>query len=212
MKKNFKVQFSSLAISAVAVMALGVPLAYAQTTTNSQITQQINAGVLSTSIRDGAGAVVPSPSFAMSAVSASTLQQTSTGTFGSAAQRITVDNPGGASNGWTLALNATTPGTGTWTSGGNTYAYNGATAAAGQLTVNPAVGTITPVVGAITGVTKGTQSTFTGTTPITIMQAANTAAPIWNGYLTGVGLSQTIPPAQALGTYTINMTQTVTAL
>ena len=211
MKKNFKVQFSSLAISAVAVMALGVPLAYAQTTTNSQITQQINAGVLSTSIRDGAGAVVASPTFAMSAVAASTSQQTSTGTFGSSTQRITVDNPGGANNGWTLALNATVPGTATWTSGGNSYAYNGATAAAGQLTVNPAVGTLTPTVGGATGVSLGTSSTFTGTTPISIITAAASSADIWNGYATGIGLSQTIPPAQPVGNYTINMTQTVTA-
>lgn len=212
MKKQLKVHISSLAVAAIAVIALGVPFAYAQTTADSEITQEINEGVISTSIRNSSGVVVGSPTFAMTPVSASTSQQTSTGTFGAAEQRITVDNPGGANNGWTLALNATTPGTGTWTSGANNYAYNGASAAAGQLTVSPQVGTITPLTGGSTGVSLGTEATFTGSTAITIMSAANTAAPIWNGYLTGVGLSQTIPPAQAVGDYTIEMTQTVTAL
>lgn len=213
MKKNFKVQFSSLAISTLVVMALGVPFAYAQTATNSQITQQISNGVISTSIRDASGVVVSSPSFGMSAVAASTSQQTSTGTFGSNSQRITVDNPNGSITGgaWTLALNATVPGTGTWTSGANNYAYNGATSAAGQLTVNPAAGTLTAVTGGLTGVTLGAQGTFTGSTPISIVTASSSAAPIWNGYVTGIGLSQTIPPGQAVGNYAFSMTQTVTA-
>ncbi len=214
MKKQIKIQLSSLAVAALAVMALAVPMTYAQTTANSQLTQEINAGVLSTSIRDGSGAVVGSPSFAMSAISASTSQQTSTGTFGAAGQRITVDNPGGANNGWTLALNATTPGTGVWTTGGGspiTYPYNGVSAAAGQLTVNAAAGTITSVIGGSTGITLGTSATFASTTPITIITAASNSADVWNGYVTGIGLSQTIPPAQAVGNYTISMTQTVTA-
>lgn len=210
MKKHLKLQASSLALAAVVVVALAVPFAYAQSSTNSQITQAITAGVINTSIRNSSNVVVASPSFAMTSIAASTSQQTATGTFGDNAQRITVDNPGGANNGWTLALNASIPGTSTWTSGANNYAYNG-TAGTGQLTVNPAVSTITPVTGAITGVTKGTQATFSGSTPITIMTASAATAPIWNGYLTGVGLSQTIPAGQALGTYTINMTQTVTA-
>lgn len=215
MKKQIKIQLSSLAVAGVAIMALAVPFAYAQTTADSELTQEINEGILSTSVRDGSGNIVASPTFAMSAISASTSQQTSTGTFGSSTQRITVDNPGGASNGWTLALNATVPGTGNWTTGGgspSTYAYNGVSAAAGQLTVNPQAGTITPVIGGATGVTRGTQATFSGTSAITIMQASSSAAPIWNGYITGIGLSQTIPPAQAVGNYTIDMTQTVTAL
>ncbi len=46
-----------------------------------------------------------SPSFAMTAKTASTTAvQTSTGTFGTATQRITVDNPGASSTGWTLTL------------------------------------------------------------------------------------------------------------
>lgn len=213
MKKHLKIQVNSLVVAAIAVVTLAVPFAYAQTTTDSEITQSITDGVISTSIRDAGGNVVVSPSFAMSSVAASTSQQTSTGTFGSNTQRITVDNPNGSVTGgaWTLALNATDPGVSQWTSGSDTYAYNGATAAAGQLTVNPASGVLTAVTGGSTGVTLGTLATFSGSTPITLATASSSAAAIWNGYITGIGLSQTIPPAQPVGSYTLDMTQTVTA-
>lgn len=210
-KPKINIQLKHLPVAAFVIALLATSFAYAQSTTNSTVTQVINAGVLSTSIRDAGGSVVGSPSFAMTAVAASTSMQTATGTFGSSTQRITVDNPGGANAGWTLALNASTPGTGTWTSGGNTYPYNGATAALGRLTVNPAAGTLTATVGGATGVALGASATFSASTPVTMITAAAGSADIWNGYVTGIGLSQTIPASQALGTYTINMTQTVTA-
>ena len=146
----------------------------------------------------------------MSVRTVSTSQQTSTGTFGSSTQRITVDNPGGANNGWTLALAATNANN-KWTSGSDTYDYKG-TAAQGQLTVNANAGTITATVGGATGVTKGASAAYSGAnTSILIMQASASAAKIWNGYITGVTLSQTIPAAQASGNYSLDMTQTVTA-
>ena len=213
-KENNKMKIKSSLVAGALVVAgaaLSVPtLVNAATTANSKLTQTITAGVLSTDIRDAAGAVVSAPVFPMASRAVSTSQQTTTGTFGDSAQRVTVDNPGGANNGWTLAWNATTPGTGTWTGGAGTYAYNG-TVATGQLTVNPAAGTITPVTGGATGVTLGTSASFTGTTPITLVTAAAASADIWNGYLTGIGLSQTIPASQPAGSYTLDMTQTVTA-
>lgn len=205
--------YKFLALSAVvgSLALVAVPVAYAATTANSTLSQTISAGTLSTDIRDGSNVVVGSPSFSMAARNVSTSQQSTTGTFGTATQRIAVDNPGGANNGFSLTLNATTPGTGTWTSGANTYAYNG-TAAAGQLTVDPSVSTWTANVGTTTSITKGTSSTFTGTTPITLATTSAALEDIWNGYVTGVGLTQTIPANMPAGTYTISMTQTVTAL
>lgn len=215
--KNIKrtgIQYGALAIIAMAVV--GTPVAYAVTsTTTSKLSQQINNGVISTDFRTAANAVVPSPTFAMTAVSVSTSLQTATGTYGLDAQRATVDNPGGANNGWTLAINATTPATDLWTTGGGspvTYDYKGATAALGQLSVDPTLATITAVTGGSTGVTKGSVGTFTTVSPITIMQADAGSADIWNGYITGVGLSQTIPANKPAGTYTLNMTQTLTSL
>ena len=187
---------------------------FAATTANSQLTQQINAGVLSTSIRDASGVVVGSPSFAMSAVSVSTALQTSTGTFGTNSQRITADNPGASNSGFTLTLASTNGVSSTWVDGAKTYPYNAATAASGQLTINPSVATLTPTSPATsTGITLGSSATYVSGTvnTITLLNAAAGSDDIWNGYITGVGVSQTIPAFTAAGNYTLDMTQTITA-
>lgn len=195
----------------IVATAVSAPIAHAALSAPSTLTQVIDDGTASTDIRDGSGNVISSPTIGMNSTILSTSQQTTTGTFGAATQRVTVDNPGGANNGWSLALNATTPGTARWTSSGNNYQYNG-TAATGQLTVNPSSGTITPVVGGATGVSLGTSSAFTSTNAITLVTASAASADIWNGYVTGIGLSQTIPANQPAGTYTLSMTQTLTVL
>lgn len=207
-----KVILSGLA--AIAFIAALSPAVQAATTADSQLTQTINAGVLSTSVLDAGGSVVVSPSFAMSAGTVSTSsQQTVTGTFGSNTQRITVDNPGASDTGFTLTIAATGGASATWTDAAKTYPFNAATAAQGQLTINAAVGTLTPVVGTATGITKGTSATFSGgaNTPISLLNAGATSDNVWNGYLTGVSLSQTIPAATPVGNYAISLTQTVAA-
>ncbi len=207
-----KLSHKLLALAAVGTLVFAAaPHAHAALTANSTFSQSITNGVLSTDVRNASNVVVGSPSFSMAARTVSTSQQSTTGTFGDSAQRISVDNPGGANNGFSLTLNATTPGTGTWSSGGNTYAYNG-TAAAGQMTVDPTASTWTALVGTTGGITKGTSSTFTASTPITLATTSAALEDIWNGYMTGVGLTQTIPANMPAGTYTISMTQTVAAL
>jgi hypothetical protein len=196
----------------IAVLVASSPAAFAALTANSTFSQTINNGVISTDIRDASNNVVASPSFGMSAATVTTTgTQTTTGTFGTSTQRISVDNPGGANNGFSITLNAATPGTGTWTSGSNTYPYNGTTTT-GQLTVNPSAGTWTALTGSTTAITKGTSATFTGTTAITLATAASGLEDIWNGYVTGITLSQIIPANKPAGTYTITMVQTVAAL
>lgn len=208
MKKQL---INAITIATLGVGVVAVPAAFAATTTNSQLTQSITAGSLSTSILDSTGAAVSSPSFAMSAVNSSTTSvQTSTGTFGSDSQRITVDNPGAGTNGWTLALAGAT--SAAWTAGTQAYPYDAATSAAGQLSITSA-GTVTPVVGGSTGITGAVSGTFDGTvTSLTLMSAGATAASTWNGYVTGIGLSQTIPAGTQVGSYAIDMVQTVTAV
>lgn len=199
---------------AVAIFTAMAPAVHAATTATSNLTQTIAPGVLNTDVRDGSNAVVASPSFAMSAGTVSTSsQQTVTGTFGSATQRISVDNPGASNTGFTLAIAATGGTTATWTDGAKTYPFNAATAAAGQLTINATPGTITALVGTTTGITKGTSGTFTSgsNTPIQLLNAGSTSDDVWNGYLTGVSVSQTIPAATPAGSYTFGLTQTVTA-
>lgn len=192
-----------------AAVLLGAPAAFAALTADSDLTQTVNPGALSTSILDSGGSPVGSPTFAMTATTVSTSTQTSTGTFGDGNQRITVENPGASNTGWTLALSAT----GSWSDGGsNTYPYNGASPAAGQLTVDPSVSTLTAVFGGSTGVVKGVSDNFdTGTSSIELLNAGATSADVWNGYLTGVGLSQTIPAGTPAASYELVVTQTVAA-
>lgn len=148
----------------------------------------------------------------MSSASLSTSTQTTTGTFGTSAQRISVDNPGGANAGFSLSLNVVNPGVTTWTNGTNSYAYNGATPDQGQLTINPSLFTWSTLTGTTTALSKGTLATFTNTTPITLVTASSSLEDIWNGYMIGTSLSQTIPGGTPAGTYSLSMVQTVTTL
>lgn len=179
---------------------------------DSQLSQAVTSGVISTDIRDATGALVSSPAFSLSGASASTSMQSTSGTLGTASQRIRVDNPGGTNNGFSLTIVATTPGTGAWSSGANTYAYNGATPNNGQMTIDPSLVTWTAYSGTTTALSKGVQATFAGSTPITLLTASAALEDVWGGYGTGIGISQTIPAGTPAGTYTISMTQTVPAL
>jgi len=204
-----------LAAGALAVITLSVVapyIAYAALTANSTLTQSITAGTISTDFRNASNVLVSGPTFTMNAINVSNSLQTATGTYGDTTRRISVDNPGGANNGWTLTLNAAVPATDVWTSGGNTYDFNAATAAAGQLTVNPSPGTLTAVVGTTTGITKGSSATFNSTSPVTIMSAASGADDISTTSLYGVTLSQTVPASTPAGSYSITMVQTVAAI
>lgn len=206
-----KVHLGFFALLSVLFLTAMPFIANAAPTATSELTQEITSGALSTDIRDGSGVVLNNPSFAMGTTSVSNAQQSVNGTFGSGSQRVTVDNPGGADGGWTLTWNATTPGTGVWTNGVDDYPYNDS-APNGRLTVDPSVGTLTSVVGGSTGISLGTLANFTSTTPITLLSASGASADIWNGYVTGIGLTQTIPASQPAGSYTLDMTQTVTAI
>lgn len=211
MKKLIKV----VAVAAFAFGVVVVPSSvHAALTDTTNLTQAITDGTIATFIGDTGGSEVVTPNVSFPSQTVSALMQTSNGTFGTNAQRIYVDNPGGADNGWTLALAATSgPGT-DWTSGGNTYAFDAATAANGQLTVNPSVGTITAALGTTTGISLGSSATFNNgvVDSVGLMSAAAGADDVNRVYLTGVSMSQTIPAGTPAGSYTIDFTQTVAAL
>lgn len=194
----------------VATIVTSAPVALAALTADSDLTQTVNPGALSTSILDSGGSPVGSPSFAMTATTASTTTQTSTGAFGDTNQRVTVENPGASNTGWTLALSAT----GSWSDGGtNTYPYDGATPADGQLSVNPGAGTLTPTFGTATGISTGSSSTFVNgsVSSIELLNAGASSDDVWSGYVTGIGLSQTVPAGTPAASYSLVVTQTVTA-
>lgn len=207
--KRLAVKVSVLLFAPIMV-STGV-LAAASDSTN--FTQQIGSGTLSTFIGDSTGAEVANPSVSFTSKAVSSLVQTSTGTLGTSGQRIYIDNPGGANNGWTVTLAATSGPSAKWTSGGNQYAYNAALPTGGQLSVNPSVGSLVNEVGALSGLTIGTLGTFVSgvTDSITIVTAGSGSDDISRVYVTGITLSQTIPASTPAGTYTLDFTATATA-
>jgi hypothetical protein len=200
------------------------------------LNQTINAGTISTDILDSGRTPVGSPSAAMGAKTFSFDCQyggnASTGTLGSTSERVYVINPNAAINGWTLTIAATSGVNARWQNGGatryidfndpsgaNPGCNDGADATdttAGQLTIDPSVSTITTdcLTCVATNITKGSSTGYNqGTTDsVTLLNAAAASDDIWRGYLTGVGLSQTIPAEQPADSYSINLTLTATAL
>lgn len=216
----------------VAVIAVGAVGAVGFTTTyasnNASVTQTISAGTLTTDIRDASRVSVASPVFPITAASFSFNCQTSTGTIGSNTQRIYVDNPSSANNGWTLTIAATSGATATWANTGSTQTldFNDPTSSgcsdgadadskAGQMTLNAAAGTLTTDCStcSTTSITKGTSTAFSqgSTDSITLLNAAAASDDVGRWYLTGVGVSQTIPAEQPADSYSIGLTATVTA-
>ncbi len=224
----------AIVLSAAAAITVGFYTyrgAYAAST--SSFTQTINPGTLSVDIVDGSYVTVGSPSVAMSAATFSFACQSSTGTFGTASEKLYVKNPDAADSGWVVSLAAAATST-TWSSAGTGFDFNDPATAgcadssgtqdtdtlAGQMTVNPSAGTL--AVGqcsscATTNVTKGSSAAFdavngTPVNSITILTGAAASNDIGDWTLTGVTISQTIPAEQpAASDYAISLTLSIVA-
>jgi hypothetical protein len=215
----------------IMVISFSVTVTAANTPT---LNQTINAGSISTDILDSGRNSVGSPSAAFGAKTFSFDCQyggsASTGSLGTASQRLYVINPNAAVNGWTLSIAPTGGATATWANGGATQTYdlNDPTGAnpgcddgadgdskAGQLSIDPSASTINLdcLTCTSSNVAKGSSSAFNqGTTDsITLANASAASDDIWRGYLTGITMSQTIPAEQPADSYTLNMTVTVVA-
>ncbi len=183
--------------------------------------------VLSTDIVDAGGTTVGSPSVAFGSVNAMLLCQSSTGTLGTASQKIRTTNTTANGN-WTLTIAATSGTTSTWTNGTTTYDYNDSSGSpagcgdgadadsrAGQLTIDAAPATITPQSGCVsTGISKGASTAFVEGSVNSVTLLTSTASQTSCYYdLTGVALSQQVPPEiPASGAnYSLSLTITVTA-
>lgn len=180
-------------------------------------------GPLTVDIVDESGASVASPSVNMTTANVSLDCQTITGTFGTAAQRVRVNNAT-AAPGWTLSAAITAGSTAVWSSGTSQYDYNdpGGTPSgcldsgdadmfAGRLNIQPGTGTITPKSGCGgTGINLGPTTAFSeGTTDaVTLASASIGAATNCYWDITGLNLSQTIPAEAPAGNYTLNITLT----
>ena len=195
---------------------------------NPNLTQSIASGSLVLDIRDASRNPVSSPAFGLSALTFSFSCQTSTGVLGSNTQRIYIDNPGAASNGWVVNIAATAGATSTWANTGATkqFDFNDPTTAGctdgadadtygGQLTLNASAGTLTADCTGCntTNITKGASASYNQGTvdTITLLNASSSASPTGRWYLTDVGVSQTIPAEQGVDNYSINLTATIIA-
>lgn len=222
---------------AQAVMVVAALVAFpaaALGASNSTFNQTINSGTLTTDILDASGNAVGSPAVSMSAKNFSFDCQAgvdaSAGTFGSASERIYVNNGDAADNGWTLTVAATDGATAAWENSGSTatFDFNDATGStagcsdgadtdsvAGQMTLDPSAGTLAADCStcSTTNVSKGSSASFEeGTTDnVTLLNAASGSDDVFRGYLTDVGVSQTIPAETPADSYTIDLTLTVTA-
>ena len=212
--KQLSGRFSILAAVVAVTVAGGVAFA----ANNPNFTQEIVAGSLVGKILDASGAEVASPSVALSQKNFSFACQSSTGTLSTAAQRLYVENATtGGGNGWTMSINAATPGTGTFVSGVNNMAYNGAgctdgsyAAGTGQLSLNTSASTVNTDSGVAGTVSKGAGGAFTGSNAVTLM-TATAANTMWRGHITDIAVTQKIPPAQPTGNYSMNFVVTTTA-
>jgi len=180
--------------------------------------------VLSADIVDGSGNTVASPSASMSTASRSFQCQTVTGTLGTGTQKMRVSNYT-TNPAWTLSIAATSGATADWSAGTPKYDFNDSSGSgcsdgadadslAGQLTIDPSVASLSPSAGCSnTNVSLGASSAFNQGVTDSITIASSTSSAGYNCYwdITGTSLSQTIPAAQANGSYSINMTLTIAA-
>jgi len=224
-------QTSKQALYALFIVAAGIlafaGLALALSTSNFQ--QTINAGGLAVDIVDNATSTVASPSVSMGAATFSFECSTSTGTFGTATERIYIQNPDASDSGWTVTLAASNA-TSVWDSAGTDMDFNEAgsggcvddggttdsDALAGQLSVDPSSATISsgPSGASTENIDLGSASQFVegSTNSITLVTGQSDSADVGDWGILGIGVTQTIPPEQpAASDYDINMVLTISA-
>ncbi|HET9174643.1 MAG TPA: hypothetical protein VFN56_05205 [Candidatus Saccharimonadales bacterium] len=196
-----------------------VPAA-ASATLTPNFTQTINAGSLTANIYGSDDATsVPSPTVSFPALNYSFQCQTSSATLGDSNDKVNVTNLASGINTWNIAIAPTNGTTATWTNGTNTYKYNDPTGTVagctnGQMTVDPSVATLTDDCnGACTAndstVSKGTSAAFVSGTTNSVTLLKDTAGTAWEGYLTGIALTQKVPALTPSGSYSLPMTITL---
>lgn len=201
---------------------------YVHGSSTSEFNVTINSGTLSVDITDASYASVASPSVTFSSQTFSFNCGTTTASFGTTTERIYVQNPDSADDGWTVSLAAAAT-TSTWQSASSSAEfdfndYDGACtdgadpdSVAGRMTVDPSAGSISTGNCAscvTTGVSLGSSATFNqgSTDSITIFSANASSSDIGDWYVTDVDMTQTLPPEQAAHSdYSINLTLSIIA-
>lgn len=209
----------------LALTLMGVLRVYAANTSNFQ--QTINPGTLVVDIVDGSFVTVASPSVTFPAATFSFVCQTNTATFGTVTERIYIQNPDSADNGWTVSI-AGSATTALWDGAASDYDFNDPTTSGcadgadtdgvgGQMTIDASVATLNTGNCAscvTTNITKGSSTAFNeGTTDsVTLLNAAAGSSDVGDWLLTGVEVSQKIPAEQgAASDYNIDMVVSIVA-
>jgi hypothetical protein len=183
-------------------------------------------GALGIDIVDSSGCSVANPIISMSATTSSFDCATTIGTIGASSQKLRLTNTTGNPN-WSLTIAATSGENTVWSNGSANYDFNDSSGSppgcgdgadadsgeAGQLTLDPSSATATPKSGCTTtGVSLGSAAAFAQGTlnslTLATASSANTSC-YWD--FTSIGASQKIPKETPTGTYTLNLTVTVTA-
>jgi hypothetical protein len=179
---------------------------------------------LSIDIVDGTNSPVTSPSVSMNSSVFNFVNQSTTGTLGTASEKIFITSD--STTNWEVSIAATTGATALWSNSGNTiyYDFNDSTANAedgadtdsygGQLTINPSVATLSAGSGcSTTGLSLGSNASFIedSVNAITLLSASSADSNCdWS--LTDIDLTQTIPAEQPSDAYGIDLTLTITAI
>ncbi len=183
-----------------------------------------NTPALGVDIVNTSNASVGSPSINMSSLFSSVDCQTSTGTFGTASEKIRISNTT-TNEKWTLSIAATGGATTNWSSGLNSYDFNDtggsgctdsgdADSLAGQLSIDPSTATITPKFGCVnTNLSSGSSSAFNQGVVDSITLLTASAGAYYDCYwdITGTSVSQSVPANTPQGNYSLSLTLTTVA-
>ena len=182
-------------------------------------------GSLTVDIVDGAGSPVASPAVSMNPLTFSFNSQTAGGTLGTvSAEKIRVENNTGHYQ-WNVTLAPAGGPTDFWDSAGANpdYDFNDPTAGGldggdtdsigGQMTVDASVGLLGGTCTS-TGITQGSSASYSEgvVDSITLLSAGASADRGCYWDFTGVDISQTVPPEQAVDSYSIDMVLTLTII
>lgn len=179
-------------------------------------------------IVNSSGDTVGSPVYPLGTTIVKSVCQTVNGTLGTASQQLQVYN-NLSSTGWSLSIAASDGPSSLWSTSGGAqyYDFNDSSGSpagcnsgsdgdgyAGQLTINPSGASISSPNGcSSSGISLGTAIGFDQSAIDTIsLGTGSSSTPVgcqWN--FTGIGMSQTIPPSQPAGTYTLTMMMTMVA-
>lgn len=124
--------------------------------------------------------------------------------LGNSIGNIIAEDARSAGAAWNVNISATD-----WKDGTKTMLYNGNGTTEGRLSLDiPELSGVTSTAGADTsGITVGTDAAFTGSTAIKLV--GGSAASVGRYNISGLKASQFIPGGQAAGSYTTNLTLTI---